>query len=497
MLSPLSSNRLSKIDFETNTSTDYSNVKRQSVKEKVHFYEQLSLNSRDVINHKSRVNLKSFKVTIGGTTDDKENQSQNINEIKSQSLSTKAFTKISNDKIQTKKRREIETEVSCSFDFQEKPVEFVKEEKEKRIQKIEILEKRVKSVRNQHRDSLKRGDVEKAENLFKKLQTMESRLAKHQTSFTNETTKNVKKEEIENVTEIENNDVIIEENFSSLVDDESSEFEFNENNINGDLWGIVPIMAEKYCVDEESTWRTFSSYSVNVNDDHAELILDSNSSLHADIFPNSLEDYFDDDGNCILSKKEEIEYKNFADRSNLKVFTELEAKYKNVQSDLQKTRLELVAFRAKLYESLHQLAKTEYQMRIYQVQLSESQTSNLEMEKEIERQKFILNDYEKQELEREIKQLQEETKLRKKQIEDLRSQIKNSISVLPIDEQTDLMVEDPFIECSVRILNNNRTPIQRISVLETKLSTLISQSDIRIKKKSKFFIFFLYLNKFN
>lgn len=501
MLSQLSTKQHSRNDFESIIplpTSDSPDLRRLSVKEKVHFYEQLSV-PKELYIPKSRSSLRKYKVTMGGSSKDlmgdKENQQTQISNLtnsrntRKPKPALKVHSLVANDRIQPKKRKQLETEVSCSFDYQEKPVECIKEEKEKRTQKIEILEKRVKSVRNQHRDSLKRGDVVKAESLFKKLQTMESKLAKQTTTtqkskLANQMSVNKKLSENNDEIMIEQNDLVSE----TQLDESSSVIEFDEQNLNGDFWGgIIPTMVEKYCVDEESTWRTFSSYSVNINDDHTELVLDSNSSLHADIFPNSLDDLDEEDYNYGDAEfcKEDGKYQNF-DHTNLNAMDELQVKYNSVKQNLQSTRLELAGFRARLYEALHQLAKTEYQMRIYQVQLLQSQTNHLEMEKEIERQRVILNDYEKQELEREIKQLKEETKIRKQQVEELRKQIRSSISILPLEEQTDLMVEDPFIECSVRMLDNNKTPIQRISDLESKLSTLISQPDIRIKKKSMY-----------
>merc|ERR1712137_386265 len=95
----------------------------------------------------------------------------------------------------------------------------------------------------------------------------------------------------------------------------------------------------------------------------------------------------------------------------------------------------------------------------------------------------MLNEFEQQEIQREIHQLREETILRRQQVADLRKQIRCSLSLLPASEQTELLVEDPFIECSVRLLDDKRTPLQRLSILEERLSTLASHHDIRVEKE--------------
>eukprot|EP00012_Vannella_robusta_P005365 CAMPEP_0206194078 /NCGR_PEP_ID=MMETSP0166-20121206/6976_1 /ASSEMBLY_ACC=CAM_ASM_000260 /TAXON_ID=95228 /ORGANISM="Vannella robusta, Strain DIVA3 518/3/11/1/6" /LENGTH=487 /DNA_ID=CAMNT_0053610969 /DNA_START=468 /DNA_END=1928 /DNA_ORIENTATION=+ len=465
MLSPLAKNWLSgQITTETlhnppPTSRSQNCIKRKSVREKVEYYETLcaivqqqqqqqdtkcirTRKSTQTTNNDSYEGLKHLQVTIG---ENKENTS--FNRTKSVPRSMRSIQK---DKIQPRKRKFIETEVELSSDgFREKPVECIQEEKERRQRKIVLLERKVSSEDASTGDSIKQGNITRAKDLFGQLEVAETQLAQETASS------------IDSIPE--------------ASEEQTNSDEMDERDLLGDLWGgIVEVMANTYCVDDESTWRTFSSYSVVSKENHSVLALNDDSSLHADMFQTSEEP---DDW---------LELDDIADINDLEfaaMYEKLDQQLRLSKEHLVDARGEVDTYRARLYEALHQLAKTQYQVRVYEGQLLQAQTEQLTMERTIAEQRITLDEFEKQEIQREIQQLREETTLRRKQVEELRRQIRNSVASLPLCEQTELMVEDPFIECSIRMLDNNHTPLQRISLVEAKLSTLVSHQDIRIRKK--------------
>ena len=454
------------------------------VRDKVKFYEKL-FSHEEEIPIKRRTRTKSFRVESFERKEEEQENKENTSNVQPITVNTKLLG--TKEKIHRKKKP-IEREVS-SYSYREKPVTYVKEEREKRVKKIEHLEKKVKTVKNQHRDSLKMGDTQKAESLLKHLHRIELKLARENeaiassTCIANEKESSILSSNIDDeIDEIQQEDDI---ESSDEIDDEneiSEDIHVDTSLLSGDLWGgIVDVMANKYCIDAETTWRTFSSYSVTDNDSKSsELFLEESD-----------ETSIEDEESTHLTEKK--------NRCIFEMYDKLENDLKQSNQQLEDAKTELAGYRARLYSALHELAQNEYQVRIRENQLIHLQTEQLEMEQKIENQAILLAESRKKQLENEIKLLRENTEIRKQQVDELRKQIRTSISALPQTEQTELrnqlIVEDPFIECSVRLLDNEQTTIQRISIVETKLSTLSSSKDVRIvktttttKRKSKLII---------
>merc|ERR1712110_1181881 len=131
----------------------------------------------------------------------------------------------------------------------------------------------------------------------------------------------------------------------------------------------------------------------------------------------------------------------------------------------------------------------EYQMRLFEQQLLATNSEKLEMEYQVESQKILLGQQEQQALLRDIQLLRQEAELQKQQVHLLRTQIRKSISSLPPVRQSQyrsqLSLEDPFIECSIRLLDTQETSLQRLSVLEARLSTLSSRDDVHVSQEQK------------
>ena len=467
-----------------------------SVRDKVKFYERLFAPVEEVIvtgKKKSiiipqKIHVQKISIVrapsmknLEAVDENKENESCNIsqgNVVEEQAHKVLGST----EKIHKRTNKHLEREESCRM-YKETPVEFIKEEREIRHRKIELLEEKVKSVRKQHRCSVMHGDVKKAESLLKQLHKFELKLARETDVARNTLVDSVSEISEEVVDDIAENDIVdefIEEDIditeSDSVMDEFSEVVIDDTNLCGDLWGgIVEVMAAEYCVDSETTWRTFSSYSINETDTHSELVYD-NSSL---------------DELSELLMDEEVSY-GATERKNRNIFAmydKLENELIGTNHELTDTRTELAGFRAQLYTALSQLAQNEYQVRVYEAQLMKYRTDKIELEQQIERQNIIIAQQQQHELEQEIKFLREETLIRKQQVDEIRKQIRQSMSCLPREEQSELrqqlQVEDPFIECSIRLLDSEDTPIQRISVLKTRLSSLSSCGEIRIMKPKK------------
>ena len=274
---------------------------------------------------------------------------------------------------------------------------------------------------------------------------------------------------------------------SELNSGEEDSIDIDETNLHADLWGgIVKVVAEKCCNDGNANadWSTFSCYSVCDNRTHSELVFnDDKDSIN--------QDWQEKDSDFITVRPSYI--------------TELSDCIEQKNEELILIKADLAAHRAKLYAALHQQAQNEYKLRMFETKFLQYQTEKLRFESKIETQRKKIMDHEQSELRREIEFLREETKIRKNVVEELRRKIRTSLSTLSTEQQIDLrnelIVEDPFIECSIRLLSSSDTPIEQISIIEQRLSTLSSHKEVRVSavvkpKKFAFSNFFIYWNFF-
>lgn len=362
-------------------------------------------------------------------------------------------------RIQERAPRQLEREDSCSV-YDEKLVEVEQEEEERRSVKVEPMETKNKRSRASMDTSPRlplraipaKGYASPVKESHVPLPVPISPLSEKATESLLESS---------------------EESSSILVDEEA---------INGDLWGgIVTTMAERYC-DHESTWHTFSSYSVQTTDTHSQLHLFNDEIIRSLDQESTLEEDQDVLPQICFSQRQRNE-------DIFAMYDQLEEELLESNQRLEDTCLELAGYRTQLYAALHQLAKNEYQMRLFEQQLLTSNSEKLEMENQVENQKILLSQQEQQALMRDIQLLRQEAELQKQHVQVLRTQIRQSICALPPARQSQyrsqLSVEDPFIECSIRLLDTEETSLQRLSVLEARLSTLSSRNDVQVSQEKK------------
>jgi hypothetical protein len=218
----------------------------------------------------------------------------------------------------------------------------------------------------------------------------------------------------------------------------------------GDFIGIVDYLMEHLTEDDQRAWKTFSSYSL-VQESHQ-----SFSSLDREQFLNIIE---------------------------------------NQRSELEWNKTQLSAYRANLYEALHLLAKNEYNLRLCEQKLLDHTSQYLELEQSFHHQRQCLLEIEQKQLHQEIEFYRLETRRCKQQVDQLRHQIRSSLSGLTPQQQQqvsqELMIEDPFIECSVQLLESKTIPIRTISQIEQRFSKVIDlPAPVKQKKSKSAFFFF-------